>query len=42
MHKQLQAIATVLPLINLAIFAAIFERAVAGESLTVFSRKEGI
>jgi hypothetical protein len=40
MHKQLQAIVTVLPLINPAIFAAIFGRALAGESLAVVSRKE--
>ena len=41
MHKQLQAIITVLSLINLAICPAIFWRAVAGQSLAVFSRKEG-
>jgi hypothetical protein len=37
MHQQLQAIATVLSLINPAILLA---RAVAGHSLAVLSRKE--
>jgi len=40
MHKQLQAIITVLSLINPAICAAMFGRAVAGQSLAVLSRKE--
>jgi hypothetical protein len=40
MHKQLQAIITVLSLINPAIYAAMFARAVAGQSLAVLSRKE--
>ena len=40
MHKQLQAIITVLSLINPAICAAMFRRAVAGQSLAVLSRKE--
>jgi hypothetical protein len=37
MHQQLQAIATVLSLINPAILLA---RAVAGQSLAVLTRKE--
>jgi hypothetical protein len=37
MHQQLQAIATVLPLIDPEI---LFARAVAGQSLPVLSRKE--
>jgi hypothetical protein len=37
MHQQLQAITTVLSLINPAI---LFVRAVAGQSLAVLSRKE--
>ena len=37
MHEQLQALITVLSLINLAI---LFARAVAGQSLAVLSRKE--
>jgi len=37
MHQQLQAIATVLSLINPAI---LFARVVAGQSLAVLSRKE--
>jgi hypothetical protein len=41
MHKQLQAIITVLSLINPAICAAMFAQAVAGHSLAVLSRKEG-
>jgi hypothetical protein len=40
MQKQLQAIITVLSLINPAICAAIFAPAAAGESLAVLSRKE--
>jgi hypothetical protein len=40
MHKQTQAIIAVLSLINPAICAAMFARAVAGESLAVLSRKE--
>ena len=40
MHKQLQAIITVLSLINPAICAAMFALAVAGQSLTVLSQKE--
>ncbi len=40
MHKQLQAIITVLSLINPATCAAMFARAVAGQSLAVLSRKE--
>jgi hypothetical protein len=40
MHKQLQAFITVLSLINPAICAAMFARAVAGQSLAVLSRKE--
>jgi hypothetical protein len=36
MHKQLQALITVLSLINPAMFA----RAVTGQSLAVLSRKE--
>ena len=40
MHKQLQAIISVLSLINPAICAAMFARAVAGQSLTVLSQKE--
>jgi len=40
MHKQLQAIITVLSLIKPAICTAMFARAVAGQSLAVFSRKE--
>ena len=40
MHKQRQAIITVLSLINPAICAAMFARAVAGQSLTVLSQKE--
>ena len=40
MHKQLQAIPTVLSLINPAIRAAMFARAVAGQSLAVLNRKE--
>jgi hypothetical protein len=42
MHKQLQAIITVLSLINPAICAAMFTRAVAGQSQPVLSRKEVI
>jgi hypothetical protein len=41
MHNQLQAIITVLFLINPAICAGMFARAVAGQSLAVLSRKEG-
>jgi hypothetical protein len=37
MHQQLQAISTVMSLINPAI---LFVRTVAGQSLTVLSRKE--
>jgi hypothetical protein len=40
MHKQLQALITVLSLINPAICAAMFARAVAGQSQTVLNRKE--
>ena len=40
MHKQLQAIIAVLSLINPAICAAMFARAVAGQSLPVLSRKD--
>ena len=40
MHKQLQAIITVLSLIKPAICVAMFARAVAGQSLAVLSRKE--
>jgi hypothetical protein len=40
MHEQLQAIITVLALINPAICAAMFARAVAGQSLAVLCRKE--
>jgi hypothetical protein len=40
MHKQLQAIITVLSLINPAICAAMFARAVARKSLALLSRKE--
>jgi len=40
MHKQLQAIITVLSLINPAICAAMFARAVAGQSPSLLSRKE--
>jgi len=40
MHKQLQAIITVLSLIKPAICAAMFARAVAGQALAVLSRKE--
>jgi hypothetical protein len=40
MHKQLQPIITVLSLINPAICAAMFGRAVAGRSLAVLCRKE--
>jgi hypothetical protein len=40
MHKQLQAIITVLSLIKPAICAGMFARAVAGQSLAVLSRKE--
>jgi hypothetical protein len=40
MHKQLQAIITALSLINPAICAATFARAVAGQSLAVLNRKE--
>jgi len=40
MHKQLQAITMVLSLIKPAICAAMFARAVAGQSLAVLSRKE--
>ena len=40
MHKQLQAIISVLSLINPAICAAMFARAVAGQSLAVLSQKE--
>jgi hypothetical protein len=40
MHKQLQAIITVLSLIDPAICAAMVARAVAGQSLAVLSRKE--
>jgi len=40
MHKQLQAPITVLALINPAICAATFARAVAGQSQAVLSRKE--
>ena len=40
MHKQLQALIAVLSLINPAICAAMFARAVAGQSQAVFSRKE--
>jgi len=40
MHKQHQAIIKVLLLINPAICAAMFARAVAGQSLAVLSRKE--
>ena len=40
MHKQLQTIITVLSLINPAVCAAMYARAVAGQSLAVLSRKE--
>jgi hypothetical protein len=40
MHKQRQVIITVVSLINLAICAAIFAWAVAGQSLAVLCRKE--
>jgi hypothetical protein len=40
MHKQLQTIITVLSLINPAICAAMFARAVAGQSRPVLRRKE--
>jgi hypothetical protein len=40
MHKQVQAIITVLSLINPAICAAMFGRAVAGQSLALLNRKE--
>ena len=40
MHKQRQAIITVLSLIKPAICAAMFARAVVGQSLAVLSRKE--
>ena len=40
MHKQLQANVTVLSLINPAICAAMFARALAGQSLAVLRRKE--
>jgi hypothetical protein len=40
MHKQLQALITVLSPINAAICALMFARAVAGQSLPVLSRKE--
>jgi hypothetical protein len=40
MRKQLQANITVLSLTNPAICAAMFARAVAGQSLAVLSRKE--
>jgi hypothetical protein len=40
MNKQLQAIIAVLSLISPAICAAMFARAVAGQSLAVLSRKE--
>jgi hypothetical protein len=39
-HKQLQAIITVLSLINPAICAAMFAGAVDGQSLAVLSRRE--
>jgi hypothetical protein len=42
MHKQLQAIITVLSLINPAICAAMFARAVAVQSQPVLSRKDVI
>jgi hypothetical protein len=42
MHKQLQAIIAVLSLINPAICAAMFARAVAGQSQPVLSRKDVI
>lgn len=40
MHKQLQANITVLSLINPAICAAMFARALAGQSLAVLSLKK--
>ena len=40
MHEQLQAIITVLSLINPAICAGMFAQAVAGQSLAALSRKE--
>jgi hypothetical protein len=40
MHKQLQAIISVLSLINPAICAAMFAGAVVGQSLAVLSQKE--
>ncbi len=40
MHKQLQAIITVLSLIKPAICAAMFTPEVAGQSLAVLNRKE--
>jgi hypothetical protein len=40
MHEQLQAMITVLSQINPAICAAMFARAVAGQSLAVLCRKE--
>jgi hypothetical protein len=39
-HEQLQAIITLLSIINPAIYAAMFARAVAGQSLAVLNRKE--
>lgn len=41
MHKQLQAIITVLSLINPAVFAAMFARTIGGQSLAVLCGKEG-
>ena len=41
MHKQRQAIIAALSQINPAICAAMFARAVGGQSLAVLSRKEG-
>ena len=40
MHKQFQAIIAVLPLINPAICAAMFARAVAGQWLALLSQNE--
>ena len=40
MHKQLQTIITVLSLINPAVCAAMYARAVAGQSLAILSRNE--
>jgi hypothetical protein len=40
MHKQLQAIITVLSLINPATCAAMFALEVAGQSLAILCRKE--